>query len=170
MILSLNWWICSATKFHTCPPRKARRASSSQVYFSPSPILTWGSRLSPGVVDPKKALQVDSIILPGTLKAVRPTTVAALYDLVESVKGQRFNFMLAECQAHYQSLNEKGGSVLALKTQRYEEMDSLVLEIGWAWETHSGKKRTKDGSEHGNIVDDSAAFRSMLSVVCVCFD
>lgn len=105
-------------------------------------------------VDPTKAIRTKGFIEPGSLKAFRPESTQHLWDMNESTKEYRFSLMLIQSREHFNLINTKGGSILSIKTQRYETLDKLVLEIGWAYlshqlDSHKVMQVTDDGAYRG---------------------
>lgn len=109
--------------------------------------------------DPSKALHVKGRIEPGTLRPIKPADVLALRDLLESVKGDFFSLVLTKSRLAWSQIQQYGGSALAIKTQRFETDNRIVLEVGWSWLLYTrdreGVIRESDEAQHMVLLENS---------------
>ena len=110
--------------------------------------------------DPTKAIRTKGFIEPGTLKAFRPESTQHLWDMNESTKEYRFSLMLTQSREHFMLINSRGGSILCIKTQRYETDEKLVMEIGWAY-----LDQQPDSNKFMQVTDDGA-YRGQYEHAC----
>lgn len=82
--------------------------------------------------DPNRCISVKTGIEPKSLKPRRPVDVQELLSMLEDVKGDFFSLILTQSRQAWKIIHNSGGSAIAIKTQRYEGSESVVLEVGFA--------------------------------------